>query len=329
MDSQVRIRFFIISDTHGEDLARYPNEPIDVVIHCGDLTQESKLSEYKQAIKLLNNVNAPIKLAIAGNHDFTLDDTLYRQKLTEAHLPLPQEDRTVKTTYGDFGEARALFDAQGTSDNARIIFLDEGMHDIELSKGVSLRIYASSFVPSEENHYGYPYDPFLGHTWDIPSDVDIVITHPPPKGVLDFNINTKSRAGCEMLFSAVARAKPKLHCFGHIHEAWGAKMVTWRQEEPSYITHMTAIDGEKSEVIQSLAKLKGDRAEANEDERIRKRLDEMEARGYFYAAPELQKGEQTLFVNASIEGAETGTQQLPWLVELDFPRSMTEQKSSY
>ncbi|KAG9516042.1 metallophosphoesterase domain-containing protein, partial [Aureobasidium melanogenum] len=322
MDPQARIRFFVISDTHGEDLARRPTEPVDVVIHCGDLTQESKLSEYRQAIKLLKSINAPVKLVIAGNHDFTLDDTLYRQKLTEAHLPLPQEDQTVKITYGDFGEARALFDAERT-ENSGIIFLDEGIHSIKLHNGVFLRIYASSFVPSEENHYGYPYDPLPGHSWAIPSDVDIVITHSPPKGVLDFKTNTRRRAGCEMLFSVVAKARPLMHCFGHIHEAWGAKKVTWRQEESSYITHMTAIDGERSEVMQSLAKLRGERAEAKADDHLRQRLAEMEARGYCYAAPELQKGEQTLFVNASIEGAESEAQQLPWLVELDFPKSAT------
>ncbi|KAG9843526.1 metallophosphoesterase domain-containing protein, partial [Aureobasidium melanogenum] len=170
MDPNPKIRLFIISDTHGKDLARRPSEPVDIVIHCGDLTQESRLSEYKQAIKLLKNIDAPVKLVIAGNHDFTLDDTLYRQKLTEAHLPLPQEDQTVKTAYGDFGEARALFDAERTGKNLGIVFLDEGTHDILLDNGVILRIYASPFVPSEENHYGYPYDPLPGHTWAIPSD---------------------------------------------------------------------------------------------------------------------------------------------------------------
>lgn len=204
MESQTKTRFFIISDTHGEDLARYPVEPVDVVIHCGDLTQESKLSEYRQAINLLKHIDAPVKLVIGGNHDFTLDDTSYHQKLTEAHLPLPQEDQTVKTTYGDFGEARALFDAEKTG-GSRVIFLDEGTHNIVLANGVALRIYASPFVPSEENHYGYPFAPLPGHTWDIPSGVDIVITHSPPKGVLDFSAMTRKRAGCSYLFSAVDR----------------------------------------------------------------------------------------------------------------------------
>lgn len=38
-----------------------------------------------------------------------------------------------------------------------------------------------------------------------------------------------------------------------------------------------------------------------------------------YTAPESQKGRQTLFVNASIEGAEMEAQQLPWLVKLKLP----------
>ncbi|CAD0087421.1 unnamed protein product [Aureobasidium mustum] len=319
MDSQPKTRFFIISDTHGDDLTHYPIEPVDVVIHCGDLTEESKLSEYKQAIKLLNTINAPLKLVIAGNHDFTLDDTLYRKKLAESYLPLPQGDCSVKSIYGDFGEARALFDAERFN-NSGIVFLEEGVHDIELANGVVLRVYASPFVPSEENHYGYHYDPLPGHTWDIPSDVDIVTTHSPPKGVLDFSTMTRNRAGCEMLFSAVAKARPLMHCFGHIHEAWGAKKVAWKDLNGAYMSHMTAIDGEKSEVLQSLAKLRGEGAEAKEDEHVRQRLKEMEDRGYCYAAPELEKDRQTLFVNASIEGPDLLTQQLPWLIELDIPK---------
>ncbi|KAK6004880.1 hypothetical protein QM012_007659 [Aureobasidium pullulans] len=172
MDSQAKIRFLIISDTHGEDLARCPTELVDVVIHCGDLTEESRLSEYKQTINLLKQISAPIKLVVAGNHDFTLDDAMYRQQLANSYLPLPPGDHSVKSIYGDFGEARALFDAERTSDSG-ILLLDEGTHDIELANGISLNIYASPFVPSEENHYGYPYNSLPGHSWDIPLDVDI------------------------------------------------------------------------------------------------------------------------------------------------------------
>jgi len=50
MESHISTRFLVLSDTHGEDLRlRCPAE-VDVAIHCGDLTEESKLDEFKTAI---------------------------------------------------------------------------------------------------------------------------------------------------------------------------------------------------------------------------------------------------------------------------------------
>lgn len=86
---------------------------------------------------------------------------------------------------------------------------------------------------------------------------------------------------------------------------------------------MPAIDRKKSEVLQNVAKLEGERAEAKENEHIRKKLDELDARGYCYAAPELRRGKQTLFFNASVERAESEAQQLPWLAELNISRNQT------
>ncbi|KAI5205026.1 Metallo-dependent phosphatase [Aureobasidium subglaciale] len=319
MSSEIRTRFVIISDTHGENLDCKVPDSIDVLIHCGDLTEESKLYEYKQVISLLSSISAPVKLVIAGNADFTLDDTLYQQKLTEARLSPPQEDTAVKEAYGDFGEARALFDAERA---AGIIFLDEGTHKVELANGACLKVYASPFTPSDENNWGYPYDPHPGHAWNIEKGVDIMITHSPPKGVLDLSRMMKGRAGCPMLFSAIAKARPLMHCFGHIHEAWGAKSITWRGDEASdFPTHLTEIDGHKSEVIQSLAKLKGERLDAEENVELKEKLDELDSRGCCYATPELLRGKQTLFVNAAIQGAESEKQQMPWFVQLDLPGS--------
>ncbi|KAB8239739.1 uncharacterized protein BDW43DRAFT_259020 [Aspergillus alliaceus] len=44
-----------------------------VAIHFGDLTTESKFEENRAAIRLLANINAPLELVIASNHDITLD----------------------------------------------------------------------------------------------------------------------------------------------------------------------------------------------------------------------------------------------------------------
>lgn len=55
----------------------------------------------------------------------------------------------------------------------------------------------------------------------IPSDTDILITHSPPKGILDAT-QRANRAGCQVLADKVAKIKPKLHVFGHIHEGYGS-----------------------------------------------------------------------------------------------------------
>jgi Icc-related predicted phosphoesterase len=45
----------------------------------------------------------------------------------------------------------------------------------------------------------------------ISDDTDILITHGPPKGILDAGV------GCEELWQRVNKVKPRVHCFGHAH----------------------------------------------------------------------------------------------------------------
>ena len=82
----------------------------DVAIHCGDLTEESKLHEFKTALQTLRSIRAPLKLVIAGNHDFTLDVPAFKRKLSAIDPPL--DDALVKREYGTFGEARALLESE-------------------------------------------------------------------------------------------------------------------------------------------------------------------------------------------------------------------------
>lgn len=51
-------------------------------------------------------------------------------------------------------------------------------------------------------------------------DTDVLITHGPPYGILDLNFEDL-KVGCEELMRAVIRVQPRLHIFGHIHEAYG------------------------------------------------------------------------------------------------------------
>jgi hypothetical protein len=220
MHSPPPTRILIISDTHGTNPITAQLPPVDLVVHCGDLTQDSKLGEFKQAISLLKSLDAPLKLVIAGNHDFTLDKPVYKEKLIEAGLPTPHEDELVRKACEDFGEARALLES--SQRDAGILFLDEGIHEISLANGVLLKIYASPFPPSRAGGWGYCYDPADSHNFEVGNDIDIAITHGPPHGILDRTAENK-RVGCPSFFTAIATSRPLLHCFGHIHESWGAK----------------------------------------------------------------------------------------------------------
>ena len=50
---------------------------------------------------------------------------------------------------------------------------------------------------------------------DIPEDIDIVVTHNPPYGILDENMGSTS------ILNFIMKAKPKYHLFGHIHSTAG------------------------------------------------------------------------------------------------------------
>jgi Icc-related predicted phosphoesterase len=57
----------------------------------------------------------------------------------------------------------------------------------------------------------------------IPSDTDVLITHEPPYGVLDFADDFNY--GSEDLLERVCKVKPRLHLFGHIHAQNGVKRI--------------------------------------------------------------------------------------------------------
>ena len=53
----------------------------------------------------------------------------------------------------------------------------------------------------------------------VPADTDVLVTHTPPYGILDFDDNI--HYGSEALLQRVAEFAPRLHLFGHIHRQHG------------------------------------------------------------------------------------------------------------
>ncbi|KAK3324844.1 Ser/Thr protein phosphatase family protein [Apodospora peruviana] len=133
-------------------------------------------------------------------------------------------------------QALALFPAEKGNG---LHFLEEGTHKFTLRDGRTFTIYASPYTP-EFNGYAFAYDPEEdrfgpGAKHPIPEGgVDIVMTHGPPllpsrDYVLDINLEG-NHCGCPMLGDAIRRARPKLHCFGHLHEGYGFQEIRWKPQ---------------------------------------------------------------------------------------------------
>uniref|UniRef100_A0A8C5BL02 Metallophosphoesterase domain containing 1 n=1 Tax=Gadus morhua TaxID=8049 RepID=A0A8C5BL02_GADMO len=73
-------------------------------------------------------------------------------------------------------------------------------------------------------YYGWGFNLPRGQAlldkWNqIPDSTDILVTHCPPLGFLDWVPKKMQRVGCmELLNTVQRRVQPKLHVFGHIHE---------------------------------------------------------------------------------------------------------------
>jgi Icc-related predicted phosphoesterase len=89
-------------------------------------------------------------------------------------------------------------------------------------KHKGLRIWGSPWTPEFYDWaFMLPRGKALAEKWAlIPTDTDILITHGPPHGILDLTLDGRN-AGCEELRKRVDEIKPKVHIFGHVHEAAG------------------------------------------------------------------------------------------------------------
>lgn len=339
--TKIKTRILIISDTHGarpyprldpeqdtdDELReasvnnkvhriptafRDPLPEADVVLHCGDLTKRSTPPEYRETFAMLREIRAPLKIVIAGNHDMALDKPFWSEHQTYLRLPNDPDLNFPTEALQIIQEAKA--------DGVR--YIEEGLHTFDLNNGARLRIYASQWTP-EYGGWGFQYGED-GHSFDIPSDVDVAMTHGPPRGVLDYAGRDGVRAGCNWLFEAVHKAKPKIHCFGHIHEAWGAYLARWKEGEGITGRVKETVDEENSRFIKKLKNLRPSYVdnEKARDEKLQALKQICKDRGVLVDLTEgenkIEVGKQTLFVNAAIMDMGYRPTQCPWIIDVDL-----------
>jgi Icc-related predicted phosphoesterase len=125
---------------------------------------------------------------------------------------LPVEDIICVGGNHDFPLERGEFAFR----NAR--FLTDEMIDV-----AGLTFYGSPWCPDLMGFAYFLEEKQLKKRWRrIPSGIDVLITHTPPRGVLDLSSSGVDHLGCPHLRDAVTRVKPKLHTFGHVHASFGS-----------------------------------------------------------------------------------------------------------
>ncbi|KAL8899798.1 MAG: hypothetical protein Q9192_001392 [Flavoplaca navasiana] len=304
----VKTRFCIISDTHTAELwpsddqthaYRRPLPSADVLLHAGDITKYGYISEYESMVEMLSEADAELKIVIAGNHDVTLDEPYYEKiGKRKFHRNIGEDLNIVKELWT--GEK---------AKKAGIVYLEEGVRTFTLRNGARFTVYATPYQP-EFCNFAFPYrrdeDRFNEHAKNPIPDcpkIDILLTHGPPAGILD-RTSRGDDVGCEHLLRAVRRCRPRLHCFGHIHEGWGAQRNNWIQGNS--------------------ASLPVDQQQMLKDRCAYVNISQGGKDGPLEGSNKpLVFGEETLFINAAIMDVNYEPVNAPWLVDLDLP--LTEQ----
>jgi Icc-related predicted phosphoesterase len=160
----------------------------DILVHAGDCTSLGSKNEITQFLEWFSDTDFKHKIFIAGNHDFGFEE----------RTDIDQEYKDKGVTY--------LFDNDVTIDG--------------------IKFYGSPWQPEFHNWaFNLPRGEELATKWEkIPDDVDILITHGPAYGILDY-APIGGRVGCEELYRKIVEVKPKIHVCGHIHDGYGQKTM--------------------------------------------------------------------------------------------------------
>ena len=171
-----------VSDTHGWH-RDVAVPPGDVLVHAGDITRKGELKTLVDFDDWLGTLPHRHKVVICGNHDFCFQEQPATARSSSA-TPFTCRTKASRST------ACASTGARG-------------------SRGSAAGRSTCSAAPSS---------PPCGRT--IPDGTDILVTHGPPAGILDRTYRGEA-VGCQDLLDRVRAVRPRLHVFGHIHEAAG------------------------------------------------------------------------------------------------------------
>lgn len=202
--TSLAISVVCISDTH----TTQPEVPdSDLLLHAGDLTNSGSFEELQAQLDWLKRLPHGHKVVIAGNHDRLLDPT-YVDRFPDR---ISEGTSRADLDWGD------------------VIYLNNTSARLGFPNGRSLTVYGSPWTQLCGT-FAFQY-PDIRAVWSgtVPNDVDILLTHGPPKGHLD-----DGGKGCPQLLREIWRTRPRLAVFGHIHPGHGAEHIVYDGIQEAY-----------------------------------------------------------------------------------------------
>lgn len=182
------VKIVHISDTHNfHKQIKLPQG--DILIHTGDFCSgKGSLQQISEFNLWLDGLDFDEIVIIPGNHDMIVEsnESLCRSMLSNYHMLINEE---------------------------------------VIIRG--LKFWGSPYTPNF-NDWGYnlPRGEKLKAVWDlIPEDTDVLLSHGPPRHILDFTPHGNLNVGCDDLARRVIEVSPLISAFGHIHYSYGVNQM--------------------------------------------------------------------------------------------------------
>lgn len=178
------MKIVALSDTHWV-LNKVEIPEADLLIFAGDWSSNrGDLTDLIYFVNVLKKNNSKHKVVIAGNHDWI--------------------------AYKDPGLTKNIFD------NANITYLCDSGTTID-----GIKIWGTPWTPEFNDWAFMCSEDQLAQKWRfMPSDIDILVTHGPQYGLLDF-VPGAGNVGSVSLETKIHKLKPYIHICGHIHGGYG------------------------------------------------------------------------------------------------------------
>ena len=214
------VRILHMSDTHNLHRTIGVLPEADILLHTGDFSEEGTDKEFEDFDAWLGELRQQYPklqhiIVIPGNHD-------WRQSIRNAWNKKEDPRELLKKEF-----------MKQKLPNATVLIHEE-------MTVCGLRIFGSSWDPwldshNPENGPSAQNREHLNMMWEaladaqathnygvIPPGVHILLTHGPPRKVLDCIGNKESYGSSKALRAQIMAVRPQVHLFGHLHEQRGA-----------------------------------------------------------------------------------------------------------